>query len=86
MGGQGAVCSRRHGHCCHQTHQVLHGCRRFCVPLQFIEHLLMSNVRTEDPAEANLFFVPALSWAYAGGWAGHREGAGQDLGSTLLLP
>ncbi|KAI3430530.1 hypothetical protein D9Q98_005123 [Chlorella vulgaris] len=40
---------------------------------KFIEHLLMSNVRTEDPAEANLFFVPALSWAYAGNQLNSRH-------------
>ncbi|EFN51266.1 hypothetical protein CHLNCDRAFT_141180 [Chlorella variabilis] len=33
---------------------------------KFIEQLLMSPVRTEDPSEANLFFVPALSWSYGG--------------------
>ncbi|KAL4854627.1 glycosyltransferase like protein [Chlorella vulgaris] len=34
--------------------------------LKFIEQFLVSPVRTEDPSQASLFFVPALSWSYGG--------------------
>jgi hypothetical protein len=34
--------------------------------LQFLTQFLTSAVRTEDPAEANLFFVPAFTYAYTG--------------------
>lgn len=39
-----------------------------CPPhlLQFMEQFLTSAVRTEDPSEANLFFVPAFTFHYSG--------------------
>jgi len=43
--------------------------------LQFLEQFLLSPVRTEDPSQANLFFIPAMLFAYtskgrvaAGSW------------------
>lgn len=40
---------------------------------KFIEQLLLSPVRTENPWEANLFFLPALTFTYSG-----NGGAGSE--------
>jgi len=34
--------------------------------MQFLDSLMKSYVRTEDPSEAHLFLLPALTYAYAG--------------------
>jgi hypothetical protein len=33
------------------------------------------SVRTENPWEANMFYVPALTFFYSGGWLHRWEGA-----------
>jgi len=59
---------RRGRHCLcrrHRTHAVFL-CAFPLSSLQFLTQFLTSAVRTEDPAEANLFFVPAFTYAYTG--------------------
>ena len=46
-----------------------------------MEEFLESPVRTEDPSEASLFYIPAFLYSYSGGWeagghAGGRSGGG----------
>jgi len=41
---------------------------------QFLKQFLVSAVRTEDPSEAHLFYVPVLNYMYSGGWACGRTG------------
>jgi hypothetical protein len=31
-----------------------------------MEQFLLSPVRTEDPSEANLFYIPSFTYAYSG--------------------
>ncbi len=33
---------------------------------KFMAKLLVSAVRTEDPSEANLFYVPSFTYSYSG--------------------
>lgn len=40
--------------------------RQPCFPVQFLEQFLLSPVRTEDPSEANLFYIPMLLYGYSG--------------------
>ncbi|PSC67269.1 exostosin-like glycosyltransferase [Micractinium conductrix] len=40
--------------------------------VKFMEQFLTSAVRTEDPSEANLFFVPAFTFHYSGN-VGHAS-------------
>jgi len=48
-----------------------------CLPrMQFLEQFLVSPVRTEDPSEANLFFIPAFTFSYSGG---RRVGSAEGL-------
>jgi hypothetical protein len=34
--------------------------------LQFMAKLLVSAVRTEDPSEAHLFYIPSFTYSYSG--------------------
>ena len=34
--------------------------------VQFMDQLLLSPVRTEDPSEANLFYIPSFTYSYSG--------------------
>lgn len=33
--------------------------------LQFMAKLLVSSVRTEDPSEADLFYIPSFTYSYS---------------------
>ncbi|PSC75115.1 exostosin-like glycosyltransferase [Micractinium conductrix] len=47
--------------------------------LHFLEQFLLSSVRTEDPSEANLFYIQSFTYTYAG-----NTGTGADHLQLLL--
>ena len=44
-----------------------------------MEQFLLSAVRTEDPSEANLFYIPSFTYSYSG-----NVGAGMEHLHMLL--
>ena len=54
-------------------------CISLLLLLQFMEQFLLSAVRTEDPSEANLFYIPSFTYSYSG-----NVGAGMEHMHMLL--
>ena len=52
--------------------------------LQFLEQFLLSPVRTEDPSEANLFYIPAFNYFYSGACGDLLEGVGWGSGHPAV--